>query len=350
MHRLGEQGQCRGDLNYPQGYLPFGSSKLECFPFLLPVKKPLPSPGLYTRQENGRLVDPKLDPIEDASRSELREKICEVLSALPEQQQEVIRLRFGLEDGTPLTLRETGEIQGYSQENVRRYEMNALRSLKMPLSRSKLIPFVIEPGSSEILETLAVDLFFVGLPPKLERDWQTLLARGENFQYLPYGFEDSLLPSLTDPLKKSSGQMRRIRLGSLATDTAWHFHKLFRKNSFQPLVFDLSDDTPLADKDLQARRERGRSFFRGVLSNLVHGHLTRILHAAVPTHVNTSDFYWKIRDVREKGESERVFSPWVPADPRFKKLQVELRDFGVDVSFDEKTPQSRWLNFKPLAL
>jgi hypothetical protein len=272
------------------------------------------------------------------------------LQDLPEQQRQVITLRFGLQDGIPLTLREIGEIQGYTPENVRRYESGALRALRFPHHRERLTPFVIEPGSSEILEKLAVDLFFVGLPLKLERDWQTLLARGESFQYLSHGFEDSLLPFLSDlPMKKASDQVRRIRLGSLANDDALHFHQLFRRNGFQPLTFDLSDHHLSPDKALEERREKGRRFFRGALSNLVHGHLTQILHAAATSNTNPSDLYWKIYDVREKGKSESFYSPWVPADPRFKKLQASLRDFGVDVSFDEKTPGSRWLVLKPLA-
>lgn len=311
--------------------------------------KPLPSPLLYTRQVNGRLVHPDADPIADAHRTEMREKILELLQDLPEQQRQVITLRFGLQDGIPLTLREIGEIQGYTTENVRRYESNALRTLRFPHHRERLTPFVIDPGSSEILQRLAVDLFFVGLPPKLERDWQALLARGESFQYLPHGFEDHLLPCLGDlPLEGPSDQMRRIRLGSLAMDDAHRFHKLFRKNGFRPLVFNLSDDSPSEDKELQERRARGKRFFRNVLSNLIHGHLTQMLHAAATYNTQPSDLYWKIYDVREKGTSERCFSPWVPADPRFKRLQESLRVFGIDVCFEKPDPQSRWLVFRPL--
>lgn len=305
-----------------------------------------PHQPLYRPKEG--LIDPNADPIADAHRNEMREKILELLQSLPEQQRQVMILRFGIEDGIPRTLREVGDAHGCTPENVRRYESNALRHLRYPHNRSRLTPFVIEPGSSEILEQLAVDLFFVGLPPELERDWQTLLSRGETFQYLPHGFEGSLIPCLKDlPSKEFSADTRRIRLGSLAADDAWHFHRLYRQNGFQPLVFDLSESPPSEDQELQIRQRKGRLFFRNVVSNLVHGHLTQMISALRPRGTDQSALYWKIYDVREHRKIERFYVPWMQADSSFKRFQESLRDFGVDVSFEKDNPASRWLVFKP---
>ena len=154
--------------------------------------KHYPHQPLYRPKEG--LIDLNSDPVADAHRSEMREKILEVLRGLPDEQRTILMLRFGLENGIPLTLKEVGVLRGCTPENIRRYESNALRHLRFPDKRERMTPFVIEPGSSEILETLSVDLSFVGLSPELERDWEALLSRGETFQYLPYGFENTLLP------------------------------------------------------------------------------------------------------------------------------------------------------------
>lgn len=309
--------------------------------------KHYPHQTLYRPKEG--LVDPKASPLEDAHRSEMREEILKLLQALPERQREILTLRFGLEDGKPLTLKEIAALQGCTPENVRRYETNALHQLRYPHHRNQVAPFVVSPGSSEILEKAAVDLFFVGLPPALERDWQTLLARGERFQYLPHGFTGSLIPSVGNlPLRKATDQMRRVRLGSLGVEDVWFFRELYRKNGLQPLIFDLSADNASEDHALREKKEKGRFFFRRIILDLVQGHITRMIHVLAPSSTDISSLYWKIHDVREHHKPERIFSPWMPEDHRFQKFQDALRGFGVEVTLEEKGPYARWLLFKAL--
>ncbi|NJM95828.1 MAG: RNA polymerase sigma factor, RpoD/SigA family [Phormidesmis sp. RL_2_1] len=60
----------------------------------------------------------------------LRQDIFRMLSELTTQQQEVINLRFGLNDGNPLSLAKVGQRMGISRERVRQLEQQALKHLR----------------------------------------------------------------------------------------------------------------------------------------------------------------------------------------------------------------------------
>jgi len=66
----------------------------------------------------------------------LQEHIAKVLGTLKEREAEVLRLRFGLKDGSPHTLEEVGNIYKVTRERVRQIEAKALRKLMHP-SRSR---------------------------------------------------------------------------------------------------------------------------------------------------------------------------------------------------------------------
>jgi len=55
-----------------------------------------------------------------------------LFSKLEENEEKVLRLRFGFKDGFPKTLREIGEIIGRNPERVRQLEAKALRKLRRP--------------------------------------------------------------------------------------------------------------------------------------------------------------------------------------------------------------------------
>ncbi len=82
------------------------------------------------------------DLIEDTSSSAnsyfteefLNQDIKNLLSKLPQQQQEVLTLRFGLVDGNELSLTEIGQCMGISRERVRQIEKQALSLLQRQLS------------------------------------------------------------------------------------------------------------------------------------------------------------------------------------------------------------------------
>ena len=60
----------------------------------------------------------------------LRQDIFKMLAELTPQQQEVINLRFGLGDGTPLSLAKVGQRMGISRERVRQLEQQALKHMR----------------------------------------------------------------------------------------------------------------------------------------------------------------------------------------------------------------------------
>ena len=77
-------------------------------------------------------------PSDSASYSLLREQLCNILHTLTPREEQVIKLRFGLEDGRPRTLEEVGKKFEITRERIRQIEAKALRKLRHP-SRSKAL-------------------------------------------------------------------------------------------------------------------------------------------------------------------------------------------------------------------
>ena len=75
-------------------------------------------------------------PAEAASYTLLKEQLNDVLKTLTPREEEVLRLRFGLDDGRTRTLEEVGEKFQITRERIRQIEAKALRKLRHP-SRSK---------------------------------------------------------------------------------------------------------------------------------------------------------------------------------------------------------------------
>jgi RNA polymerase primary sigma factor len=77
-------------------------------------------------------------PAQTAAHAMLREQLTRVLSTLTRREEKVIRLRFGLGDGTPRTLEEVGTIFNVTRERVRQIEAKALKKLQHPSRARKL--------------------------------------------------------------------------------------------------------------------------------------------------------------------------------------------------------------------
>ena len=75
-------------------------------------------------------------PAEAASYTLLKEQLNEVLRTLTPREEQVLKLRFGLEDGRTRTLEEVGKEFDITRERIRQIEAKALRKLRHP-SRSK---------------------------------------------------------------------------------------------------------------------------------------------------------------------------------------------------------------------
>jgi RNA polymerase primary sigma factor len=81
-------------------------------------------------------------PVDAATRMLLNEAVKRALSELSEREQEVVRLRFGLDDGRIRTLEEVGQIFGVTRERIRQIEMKTLAKLRHPMVSRPLRDYV----------------------------------------------------------------------------------------------------------------------------------------------------------------------------------------------------------------
>ena len=82
------------------------------------------------------------NPANQTAYSMLKEHLDEVLGTLPPREQEVLKMRFGLDDGYSLTLEEVGLYFNVTRERIRQIEAKALRRLRHPRRSSGLRDFL----------------------------------------------------------------------------------------------------------------------------------------------------------------------------------------------------------------
>jgi RNA polymerase primary sigma factor len=78
----------------------------------------------------------------------LREQTAQVLKTLTPREEKIIKMRFGLEDGSEHTLEEVGQSFAVTRERIRQIEAKALRKLRHP-SRSHRLRTFLENGLRE---------------------------------------------------------------------------------------------------------------------------------------------------------------------------------------------------------
>jgi RNA polymerase primary sigma factor len=90
--------------------------------------------------ELGQFIEDEVSPtpMQSAYQSMLKEKLEEILSTLTPREARVLRLRFGLDDGTSYTLEEVGQKFGLTRERIRQIEGRALRQLRHPKQAKQL--------------------------------------------------------------------------------------------------------------------------------------------------------------------------------------------------------------------
>ncbi len=87
-------------------------------------------------------------PVSMAAREMLRDRIESVLKKLTYREREIIKLRYGLGDGSTYTLEEVGRIFNVTRERVRQIQIKAIGKLQHPVRSRELEGFV--EGGSEI--------------------------------------------------------------------------------------------------------------------------------------------------------------------------------------------------------
>ena len=83
-----------------------------------------------------------VSPEESATGQLLKEQVKEMLSALTEREQKILKLRFGLEDGKSHTLEEVGQEFSVTRERIRQIEAKALAKLRKHRDSKKLHDYI----------------------------------------------------------------------------------------------------------------------------------------------------------------------------------------------------------------
>ncbi len=86
--------------------------------------------------------DSAQSPADSAAFSMLKEELDQALRSLTERERQVVRLRFGLEDGRARTLEEVGREFNVTRERIRQIEAKALRKLRHPTRSKRLKDFL----------------------------------------------------------------------------------------------------------------------------------------------------------------------------------------------------------------
>ena len=115
---------------------------------MMAAREPVQLDELIGDEENRPRADLVADreselPEEAAARQLLVESISFLLGALPHREAQIIRLRFGLDDGDTHSMSQIGQLMGYSRERIRQLQHAAL---------SKLRQMQADYGLSEYLE------------------------------------------------------------------------------------------------------------------------------------------------------------------------------------------------------
>ncbi|MBL8229462.1 MAG: RNA polymerase sigma factor RpoD [Bryobacterales bacterium] len=96
------------------------------------------------------IVDRRVvSPSEAVINLNLREQTAEVLKTLSPREEKIIKMRFGLQDGSEHTLEEVGQHFAVTRERIRQIEAKALRKLRHPSRSHRLRAFLEQNNTPE---------------------------------------------------------------------------------------------------------------------------------------------------------------------------------------------------------
>jgi RNA polymerase primary sigma factor len=82
-----------------------------------------------------------MSPSDAAINLNLKEQMAHMLRTLTPREERIIKLRFGLDDGSEHTLEEVGQVFSVTRERIRQIEAKALRKLRHPSRSGRFLVF-----------------------------------------------------------------------------------------------------------------------------------------------------------------------------------------------------------------
>lgn len=136
-------------------------------------------------------------PEEQASKNLFCENLESVLDTLTPRQRDVIRMRFGLDDGREKTLQEIGNIFDVTRERIRQIEAKALLRLRHP-NRNSILKECIRPTA--IYETQTKRPIAKPMQPRPSNISENLSPSRDTFLLEPVGDKIVETANMTEPL------------------------------------------------------------------------------------------------------------------------------------------------------
>lgn len=90
------------------------------------------------------IEDKKASATQEVEFEDLKTDILNVISTLKEREQEVVKLRYGLEDNTKKTLEEIGNIYGVTKECIRQTEVRALKKMRFSVLGQQVLTAYVD--------------------------------------------------------------------------------------------------------------------------------------------------------------------------------------------------------------
>ncbi len=90
------------------------------------------------------IEDKKASATEDTEFENLKSDILNVISTLKEREQQVVKMRYGLEETTKMTLEEIGNIYGVTKECIRQTELRALKKMRFSVLGQEVLAAYID--------------------------------------------------------------------------------------------------------------------------------------------------------------------------------------------------------------
>ena len=90
------------------------------------------------------IEDKKASATQEVEFEDLKSDILNVISTLKEREQEVLKMRYGLEDNTKKTLEEIGNIYGVTKECIRQTELRALKKMRFSVLGQQVLTAYVD--------------------------------------------------------------------------------------------------------------------------------------------------------------------------------------------------------------